>query len=85
MLTAWTILHGLRRIPIASTAGIMVGFAVLPYIAITIFLGALTAAIIKRLKGIEWFSKYGITLGAGIYAGASIAMFLIVVVAPLIP
>ena len=83
LLATWTILHGFRRIPIASTAGILVGFAVLPYIAITIFLGALTAAIIKRLKGIEWFSKYGITLGAGIYAGASIAMFLIVLVAPL--
>jgi hypothetical protein len=85
VLAVWTILHGFRRIPIASTAGIAIGFAVLPYIAITIFLGAVTATIVKRLKGIEWFTKYGITLGAGIYAGASITMFLIVVVAPLIP
>lgn len=85
VFAVWTTLHGLRRVPLASTAGIAIGFALLPYMAITIFLGALAATIVKRAKGVEWFARYGITLGAGVYAGASITIFLIVVIAPLIP
>jgi hypothetical protein len=85
ILAFWTILHGLRRIPIASTAGIAIGLAILPYIAITIFLGTLTATIIKELKGTEWFARYGTTLGIGIYAGASVSLLMIVLLTPLIP
>nr|MDO8098735.1 OPT/YSL family transporter [Candidatus Njordarchaeota archaeon] len=85
LLAAWTILHGFRRIPIGSIAGIAVGFAVLPYMAITIALGTFLAVITKKLKGVEWFSRYGTTLGAGLYAGASVSLFLLVFVAPLIP
>jgi hypothetical protein len=84
LLSAWTILLGFRRIPIASIAGILVGFAILPYFAITISLGALAALIVRRIKGVEWFGKYGTILGAGIYAGASIALLLTVVLSPLI-
>jgi hypothetical protein len=85
ILAFWTILHGLRRIPFASTAGIAIGLAILPYMAITIFLGTLTAAIIKKLKGTEWFARYGTTLGVGIYAGASVSLLMIVLLTPLIP
>jgi hypothetical protein len=84
ILSLWTILLGFKRIPIASIAGIIVGFAILPYFAITISIGALTAAIVRRIKGVEWFGKYGTILGAGIYAGASISLLLTVMVAPLI-
>jgi hypothetical protein len=84
ILSLWTILLGFKRIPIASMAGIIVGFAILPYFAITISIGALTAALVRRIKGIEWFGKYGTILGAGIYAGASISLLLTVIVAPLI-
>jgi hypothetical protein len=85
ILAIWTTLHGLKRIPIASTAGIAIGFAVLPYMAITIFLGTLSAAIIKRLKGTEWFARYGTTLGVGMYAGACVSLLMIVLLTPLIP
>jgi hypothetical protein len=84
ILFAWTILLAFKRIPIASVVGILVGFAVLPYYAITISIGALVAGIVRRFKGIEWFGRYGTILGAGIYAGASIALLVTVVVAPLI-
>jgi hypothetical protein len=84
LLAVWTILHGLRRIPVASITGIVIGFAILPYMAITIALGTLAAVITKRLKGVEWFSKYATTLGAGLYAGASVSLFFIVLVVPLI-
>jgi hypothetical protein len=84
LLSAWTVLLGFKRIPIASIAGIIVGFAILPYFAITISIGALAAVIVRRIKGIEWFGKYGTILGAGIYAGASISLLLTVVVAPLV-
>jgi hypothetical protein len=85
ILATWTILHGFRRIPVASIAGIVIGFAILPYMAITIALGTLMAIVTKKLKGVEWFSRYGTTLGAGLYAGASVSLFLLVLVAPLIP
>ncbi|WXG47123.1 MAG: OPT/YSL family transporter [Candidatus Atabeyarchaeum deiterrae] len=85
ILSAWTILHGMKRIPIASIAGIAVGFAVMPYMAITISLGTLTAAVIRRVKGIDWFARNGTALGAGIYAGACISLFMLVIVVPLVP
>jgi hypothetical protein len=85
ILSAWTILLGFKRIPLASIAGIVVGFAVLPYIAITISIGALVAAVIRKIKGIEWFGRYGTIFGAGLYAGACISLLLTIAIVPLIP
>ncbi len=74
VISAWTIFQELLGISIVAPVGIAIGFGLPINQATTIFLGGLFAWILRKLYGAEWFSKYGVSLGAGFFAGTALSI-----------
>ncbi len=62
-----------------SPIGLNFGFIMYPHETNVVFLGAIARWLTIRMKGREWFSDYGMSIGAGMFVGYGIATIIDVV------